>query len=46
MQADGVYMEPDYQGPAMLVYPVNDYKFDLITIKRRWIWQIKQIIVE
>jgi hypothetical protein len=46
MQADGVYMEPDYQGPAMLVYPIDDYKFDLITIKRRWIWQIKQIIAE
>jgi hypothetical protein len=46
MQADGVYMAPDYQGPAMLVYPVDNYEFDLIAIKRRWIWQIKQITVE
>jgi hypothetical protein len=43
LQADGVYMEPDYQGPAMLVYPVDDYEFDLITIRRRWIWQINRI---
>lgn len=46
MQADGVYMERDYQGPAMLVYPVDDYEFDTIAIKRRWIWQIKSIEFE
>jgi len=46
MQADGVYMEPDYQGPAMLVYPVDNYEFDEIAIKRRWIWQIKMIEFE
>ncbi len=46
LQADGVYMEPDYQGPAMLVYPLDNYDFDLITIKRRWIWQIKKIELE
>lgn len=43
MQADGVYMEPSYRGPAMLVYPLDDYEFDIIAIKRRWIWQIKSI---
>ncbi len=46
LQADGVYMEPDYQGPAMLVYPVDHYDLDPITIKRRWIWQIKRIELE
>ena len=46
MQADGVYMEPDYQGPAMLVFPVDDYEFDAVTIRRRWIWQIKAIDLE
>lgn len=46
MQADGVYMEPDYQGPAMLVFPVDDYQFDKITVRRRWIWQIKTIEIE
>lgn len=43
LQADGVYMEPSYRGPAMLVYPLDDYEFDLIGIKRRWIWQIASI---
>jgi hypothetical protein len=43
LQADGAYMTPDYRGPAMLVYPLNDYEFDLVGIKRKWIWQIKSI---
>jgi hypothetical protein len=43
MQADGVIMAPDYRGPAMLVYPLDDFAFDLISNKRRWIWQIKSI---
>ena len=46
LQADGVYMEADYQGPAMLVYPIDNYDFDPIAIKRRWIWQIKKIELE
>ncbi|HRW11184.1 MAG TPA: hypothetical protein P5121_39050 [Caldilineaceae bacterium] len=43
MQADGTYMEPDYQGPAMLVFPVDSYSFDELVIRQRWIWQIKSI---
>lgn len=43
MQADGVTLTPDYRGPAMLVYPLDDYEFDLISNKRRWIWQITMI---
>lgn len=43
LQADGVYMEPDTQGPAMLVYPIDQYEFDLAKVKRNWIWQIKSI---
>ncbi len=43
LQADGVYMEPDTQGPAMLVYPLDQYAFDLTKVKRNWIWQIKSI---
>lgn len=43
LQADGVYMEPDYQGPAMLVYPVDQYDFEVNQVKRNWIWQIKSI---
>jgi hypothetical protein len=46
LQADGVYMEPDYRGPAMLVYPVDQYQFDLIAVQRNWIWQIKAIEIQ
>lgn len=46
LQADGVYMEPDYRGPAMLVYPVDQYEFDLIAVQRNWIWQIKAIDIQ
>ena len=36
-------MEPADQGPAMLVYPVDQYEFELTQVKRNWIWQIKSI---
>jgi len=46
LQADGVYMEPDFKGPAMLVYPVDHYPFDIAKIKRNWIWQIRSIEIK
>jgi len=46
LQADGVYMEPDYRGPAMLVYPVDQYEFDAMVVQRKWIWQIKAINIQ
>jgi hypothetical protein len=46
LQADGAYMQPDYRGPAMLVYPVDHYEFDLVAIQRNWIWQIKAIQIQ
>ncbi len=46
LQADGVYMEPDYRGPAMLVYPVDQYEFDAMLVQRKWIWQIKAIHIQ
>lgn len=46
MQADGVYMEPEFQGPAMLVYPLDAYTFDVARVKRNWIWQIKSIEIK
>jgi len=46
LQADGVYMQPDYRGPAMLVYPLDQYAFDLIAVQRKWIWQIKTIDIQ
>lgn len=46
LQADGVYLQPDYRGPAMLVYPIDQYAFDLIAVQRKWIWQIKTIDIQ
>ncbi len=46
LQADGVYMQPDYRGPAMLVYPVDQYQFELLAVQRKWIWQIKAIDIQ
>lgn len=46
LQADGTYMEPDYRGPAMMVYPVDSYEFDPMAVQRKWIWQIKAIAIE
>ncbi len=46
LQADGEYMEPDYRGPAMLVYPVDTYEFDPMMVQRKWIWQIKAITIQ
>jgi hypothetical protein len=46
LQADEVYMQPDYRGPAMLVYPVDHYEFDILAVQRKWIWQIKTINIQ
>lgn len=46
VKADGADMQPDYRGPAMLVYPIDQYKFDLIAVQRNWIWQIKTIDIQ
>lgn len=46
LQADGAYMEPDYRGPAMLVYPADQYEFDSLIVRRNWIWQIKAIDIK
>lgn len=46
LQADGVDLQPDYRGPAMLVYPLDQYEFDLIAVQRNWIWQIKTIDIQ
>lgn len=46
LQADGVDLQPDYRGPAMLVYPIDQYEFDSIAVQRNWIWQIKTIDIQ
>lgn len=46
LQADGAYMQPDYHGPAMLIYPLDDYQLDPIATMRKLIWQIKSIDIQ
>jgi hypothetical protein len=45
LQADGAYMPIATRGPAMLVYPYDDFEFDTAIYNDYWIWQIKAIEV-
>lgn len=45
IQADGEDMPIETRGPAMLVYPYNDFEFDTAIYNDYWIWQIKSIEV-
>ena len=46
LQADGEYMAVEERGPAMLVYPYNDYEFERPLYDAYWIWQIETIDVK
>lgn len=46
LQADGEYMPITTRGPAMLVYPYNDFEFEMAVYNDYWIWQIKAIEVQ
>ncbi len=46
LQQDGKYMKEDYRGPAMLVFPYDDYKFDPNQTDSYWVWQIKSLAVQ
>ena len=45
LQADGEYMPISTRGPAMLVYPYNDFEFDVAIYNDYWAWQIATIEV-
>jgi hypothetical protein len=45
LKADGAYMPISTRGPAMLVYPYDDFTFDQAVYNDYWIWQIKSIDV-
>jgi hypothetical protein len=45
LQADGEYMPVSTRGPAMLVYPYDDFTFDQSIYNDYWIWQIASIDV-
>jgi hypothetical protein len=46
LQADGEYLPVSTRGPAMLVYPYNDFEFEQAVYNDYWIWQIKSIDVQ
>jgi hypothetical protein len=45
VQAEGEYMPISTRGPAMLVYPYNDFEFDVAIYNDYWAWQIATIEV-
>jgi hypothetical protein len=45
LQQDGQYMPVSTRGPAMLVYPYDNFSFDHQKYDDYWIWQIKSISV-
>jgi hypothetical protein len=45
-QQDGQYMSVAKRGPAMLVYPYDNFQFDRKKYDDYWIWQIKSINVK
>lgn len=46
LQADGAYMPVDDKGPAMLVYPYNEFEFERPLTDAFWVWQIEEIHVK
>lgn len=45
LQRDGEYMPIATRGPAMLVFPYDDFEFDSSIYNNYWVWQIKSIEV-
>lgn len=43
LQQDGQYLPVANRGPAMLVFPYDNYKFDPAVFNDYWVWQIKSI---
>jgi hypothetical protein len=46
LQEDGQYMAVSVHGPAMLVYPYNDFQFDPAVYNNYWAWQIKSMDIQ
>jgi hypothetical protein len=46
LQQDGQYMPVSTRGPAMLVFPYNDFQFNQTVYNDYWAWQIKTIDVQ
>ena len=46
LQQEGQYMPTSTRGPAMLVFPYDNFKFDVTVYNNYWAWQIKSIEVK
>lgn len=46
LQQDGQYMPISTRGPAMLVFPYNDFTFNETVYNDYWAWQIKSIDIQ
>ena|SRR5258708_769556 len=46
LKENGDYMPVSVHGPAMLVYPYNDFQFDTAVYNNYWAWQIKSIDIQ
>jgi hypothetical protein len=46
LQQDGLYMPVSTRGPAMLVYPYNNFDFKQEIYNDYWVWQINSINVK
>jgi hypothetical protein len=46
LQQDGQYMPVSTRGPAMLVFPYNDFQLNEAVYNDYWAWQIKSIDVQ
>ena len=46
LKQDGQYMPVSTRGPAMLVFPYNDFQFDQTVFNDYWAWQIKSIDIQ
>jgi hypothetical protein len=46
LQANGEYMPISEKGPAMVVFPYNDFEFDRSIFDDYWIWQLAVIDVQ
>jgi hypothetical protein len=46
LDQDGIPMTPDFRGPAMLVFPYDDFPYEHLVYEALWIWQISSIDVQ
>jgi hypothetical protein len=47
LQADGAYIPPDDGGPAIIIFPFDDYpEIDHATYDPKWVWSMTEIVVK